>query len=250
MALGIQGLALPEGIQGLALPEGIQGLALPEGIQGLALPEGIQGLALPEGIQGLALPEGIQGLALPEGIQGLALPEINADSAEEYDRSWKRLELIAVANKWENGKDLVVLPALLRGKLLDAYTSLSDAEEVDLNTLKRSLAERAGLVKDPLVSAKKFRERRQEHRESVRDFELSLRKLFAEAYLNEDVNSSSVFLSRFITGLRSDIARQVLLYGTPTKIEDTVRNAIRIEMAQGFDESQQQVQAVTAGGHG
>ena len=77
------------------------------------------------------------------GIQRLALPEINADSAEEYDRPWKRLELIAVANKWENGKDLVVLPALLRGKLLDAYTSLSDAEKV-----QRKLT--STLSRDPL----------------------------------------------------------------------------------------------------
>ena len=99
---------------------------------------------------------------MASGIQGLTLPEISADSVEEYNRSWKRFELIAVANKWENGKDLAVLPALLRGKLLDTYSSLSDAEKADLATLKSALAERAGLVRDPLVSAKKFGEQCQE----------------------------------------------------------------------------------------
>ena len=56
-------------------------------------------------------------------IIGLALPEI---SVENFEHSWTRFEFIAAANMWDNGRDLVILPALLRGKLQDFYTTLSD----------------------------------------------------------------------------------------------------------------------------
>eukprot|EP00731_Ephydatia_muelleri_P012792 Em0007g102a len=97
---------------------------------------------------------------IPNGIPGLTLPEISAESIEDYERSWTRYELIAAANKWENGKVLAVLPALLRGKLLDFYAALEDSEKIDLITLKQALAERAGLTKSPFIAAKLFGERR------------------------------------------------------------------------------------------
>ena len=131
-----------------------------------------------------------------------------------FDRSWKRFEVIAAANKWEGGRDLVILPALLRGKLLDIYMQLPDFDKADLATLTKALADRAGLTRDPLLSAKRFGERCQELRESVRDFEMALCKLFTEAYPDDDVNSASVLLGRFVTGLRPELARQDLLCGT------------------------------------
>ena len=82
----------------------------------------------------------------------------------------------------------------------------------------------------------------------MRDFELSLRKLFAEAYPKEEADRSSVFLGHFVSGLRSDIARQVLLCGAPDTLDTTIRNATRIERALGFDEGQQQVRALKAEG--
>ena len=182
-----------------------------------------------------------------QGIHGLTLPEICADSREKFDRSWKRFEVICAANKWEGGKDLTILPALLQGKLLDIYTSLSDVEKADLATLKKALADRAGLTKDPYAAAKRFAERGQEMRESVRDFEMALRKLFEEAYPSDEVKTSSVFLGRFVTGLRPEIVRQVLLCGIPDNLEDAIKHAIRVERALVFDE-EQRVQAVQAAG--
>ena len=138
---------------------------------------------------------------MAQGIHGLTLPEINADSREEFDRSWKRFEVIAAANKWEGGRDLVILPALLRGKLLDIYMQLPDSDKADLATLKKTLADRAGLTRDPLLSAKRIGERYQELRESVREFEMALCKLFTEAYRypDDDVKTASVLLGRFVT---------------------------------------------------
>ncbi|KAL5484375.1 hypothetical protein EMCRGX_G020856 [Ephydatia muelleri] len=155
-----------------------------------------------------------------------ALHEI---SVEDFERSWRRVELIATANQWNEEKKLTVIPALLRGKLLDFYAVLTSEERRDLVTMKKALSDRAGVTKDPLKSAKHFGERRQEAKESVRDFELGLRKLFKEAYPTEDADGSSAYLSRFITSLSPSIAREVLLRGTPDNIEDAVKKALDVE---------------------
>ena len=177
-------------------------------------------------------------------IHGLALPEI---CVENFEYSWTRFEFTAAANKWDNGRDLVILPALLRGKLQDFYTTLNDDERKDLATLKRALSDRAGLTKDPLASAKKFTEKKQDAKESVRYFEADLRKLFTEAYPGEDANESSVLLGRFVTGLLPEITRQMLLGGSPTTMEGAVKSAIEIERALGFQTVEtQQVQALRA----
>ena len=161
---------------------------------------------------------------MASAIHGLALPEISVDN---FEQSWTRFEFVAVANKWHNGRELAILPALLRGKLQDFYITLGDSEKKDLPTLKKSLRDRAGLTKDPLTSAKKFTEKKQDSKESVRDFEVELRKLFAEAYPDDDADRSSVLLGRFVT-------KQILLRGVPTKMEDAERSAIEIERALGF----------------
>ena len=95
------------------------------------------------------------------GIQMLTLPEI---LVEDFERSWRRVELIATANQWNEEKKLAVIPALLRGKLLDFYAVLTSEERRDLVTMKKALSDRAGVTKDPLKSAKRFGERRQEAR--------------------------------------------------------------------------------------
>ena len=102
------------------------------------------------------------------GIHGLTLPEICTDSTEKYDHSWKRFEVIVAAEKWEDERDLAVRPALLKGKLLDIFKSLSDAVKADLASLKKALADKAGLTKDPFSSANRFVEQRQEAQVSVR----------------------------------------------------------------------------------
>ena len=84
---------------------------------------------------------------MTQAIHGLTLPEICADIIENYERAWTRFEQIAVANKWENGRDAAILPTLLRGKLIDLYSTLTTAEKADTDTRKIALADRAGLTK-------------------------------------------------------------------------------------------------------
>ena len=59
---------------------------------------------------------------------GLALPEHLQD---EDARSWfKRFEVCAAANGWDNAKKLLRLPTLLRGRAWAVYDSL-DEESTD-----------------------------------------------------------------------------------------------------------------------
>ena len=141
------------------------------------------------------------------GIHGLARPEI---SVENFEDSWTTFEFTVAANKWDNGRDLVILPALLRGKLQDFYTTLNNDETKDLAALKRVLSDRASLTKDPLASAKRFTEKKQDAKESARYFKADLRKLFTEAYPGEDANKSSVLLGCFVTGLLPKIMSYVI----------------------------------------
>ncbi|KAL5469016.1 hypothetical protein EMCRGX_G030191 [Ephydatia muelleri] len=109
------------------------------------------------------------------GIHGLARPEI---SVENFEDSWTTFEFTVAANKWDNGRDLVILPALLRGKLQDFYTTLNNDKTKDLAALMSVLSDRASLTKDPLASAKRFTEKKQDANKSARYFKADLRKLF------------------------------------------------------------------------
>ena len=69
-----------------------------------------------------------------------------------------------------------------------------------------------------LSLSKAFSERKQGMQEKVTDFERGLKKLFQEAYPNEKTTSSTVLLQHFLTGLRPEITKQILLQGAPKDI--------------------------------
>jgi len=66
------------------------------------------------------------------------------------------LEFVAAAKEWSNAKQLVVIPTLLRGKLIDYYVELPDDTNSNIDRLKAALQERAGVKEDPLVASKRF----------------------------------------------------------------------------------------------
>ena len=162
----------------------------------------------------------------------ITLPEITAN---DFKRSWTRFELIAKAKEWDEPKQIAIIPALLRGKLLDAYIDIPDENKATLGALKQSLAERAGIAKDPLSAAKLFAVRDQQQQEKVADYVVELRKLFTEAYPTEDV-TSTVFLQRFLSGLSPPIGKQVLLKGRPRSMDDAIKMAKEVEFALQFGE--------------
>ena len=64
-----------------------------------------------------------------------------------HGSSWSLL----LSKEWNAGKRAIVLPTLLRGKLLDIYIELGEDTRADLAEVKKILMSKAGLTKD-LVS--------------------------------------------------------------------------------------------------
>jgi len=108
----------------------------------------------------------------------IPLPEI---SVEEFHQAWTRFELAAVAKEWDANKQLSVVPALLRGKLVDYYVQLQDGEKTSMKVLKTALMVRSGVAKEPLTAAKLFTDRVQGSQERVGDYGMALKKAFKEA---------------------------------------------------------------------
>ena len=127
----------------------------------------------------------------------LPLPELNEGTLK---RALVRFELVGIAKEWTAEKQLIILPTLLRGKLLDYYMELDEETRGDLDKLKSTLEKAAGVVEDPLTAARAFVSRDQGPQESVKDFAAVLRRLFKQAYPEEPL-TSSVLLQRFLTRL-------------------------------------------------
>lgn len=160
----------------------------------------------------------------------LPLPEISAESAQEFSRSWTKFTYVAAAKEWSEEKQLAVIPALLKGKLLDEYTSLLDEEKADMATLRSSLARRAGFLKDPY---KQFQSRRQQPGETVSSYLADLKKLYKEAFPAGD-QGASILLRKFMSDLRPEIAKQVLLKTEPTTLEAAAKAARNVEQVLGL----------------
>ena len=170
----------------------------------------------------------------------LPLPEL---LTEDFKRGWRRFEFVAAAKEWSAEKQLVVIPTLLRGKLIDDYVELPEATKADLSRLKAALQDRAGVKEDPLAASKQFNQRNQGLEEKVKDFASTLKRLFKDAYPAESLNSA-VLLQRFLTGLRPEIGRQLLLRNRPETFSAALKDAEEIEYALAFDGSGEGIHAI------
>ena len=170
----------------------------------------------------------------------LPLPEI---TTQDFQRAWTRFELVAKAKDWNDDKKKVILPTLLRGKLIDIYMTTDEETRGDLQSLKKALMRQAGLFRDPLTAGQSFMSRRQGPGESVSDFATDLKRLFVESYPDEQI-TSAILLQRFLTGLSPAISRQLLLKGKPESLERAIADARDIEFAFAFEPPQEQQQDV------
>ena len=73
-----------------------------------------------------------------------------------FSLAWTRFELVSTAKEWNTEKQVMILPTLLSGKLVDYYVELDEAIKASMKLLKTALMTRAGLVKDPLTAGKIF----------------------------------------------------------------------------------------------
>ena len=161
----------------------------------------------------------------------LPLPEL---TVSDFERSWTRFELVATAKEWSDVKKKVILPTLLRGKLVDVYVALDEETRASLPNTKKALLESAGILRDPLTAGQAFMSRHQLTGETVRDYATNLRKLFTESYPGEE-QTSAILLQRFLTGLSPSICRQLLLKGKPSSLANAIADATNIEYALNFE---------------
>ena len=110
-------------------------------------------------------------------------------TTEVFSCAWIRFELVSTAQEWNTEKQVMILPTLLQGKLVDYYVELDEAVKATIKLLKTALMTRAGLIEDPLTAGKIFISHCQHTNEKAEDFANDLRKLFKQIYPDEDVTS-------------------------------------------------------------
>ena len=96
---------------------------------------------------------------------------------------------------------------------------------------------------DALLASRKFIRRSQGSNEKVKDFAFALKQLFKEAYPAESLDSA-VSLQHFLTGLRPEISRQLLLRNRPETFTNALKDAEEIEYALAFDDSGEGINAI------
>ena len=109
---------------------------------------------------------------------GLALPEPLQD---EDSRSWfKRFEVCAAANGWDDAKKLLRLPTLLKGRAWAIYDALGEGDTDTYDHLKDALLQRLSpdTEEDRLAARERLSRRKlQEGRESIDEVARDLEKL-------------------------------------------------------------------------
>ena len=161
----------------------------------------------------------------------LPLPELTVNN---FSRTWTQFKLVATAKQWDKARQFMILPTLLRERLLDYYVELDTDQKGSLRALKTALMMKAGIGQDPLTAGRAFGTRRRGPQERAADFATALLKLFFQAYPEENV-TSSILLQQFLTGLHAPVSKQVLLRGQPGNLEEAISEATRAEYALNFD---------------
>ncbi|KAL5516223.1 hypothetical protein EMCRGX_G001504 [Ephydatia muelleri] len=101
----------------------------------------------------------------------------------------------------------------MRGKLVECYVELEADTKKAVNYVKEELVKRLRLCREPLEAGKLFMTRSQLERERVTEFAMQLKKLFKQAYPEED-STSSILLQRFVMGLKTRSLGRVLSEGS------------------------------------
>ena len=83
----------------------------------------------------------------------IPLPEITSG---EFHQPCTRFEFFASAKEWNNERKKLVLPTLLRRKLVEYYVEADKTTHENLANLKTFLMTKVGLVTDPLMSSQLF----------------------------------------------------------------------------------------------
>lgn len=109
----------------------------------------------------------------------IPLPDI---TCEDFESAWIRFELVAAAKGWTLEKQVLILPTLLRGKLVECYVELEGDAKKTVKLVKEELTKRLRLCPEPLEAERLFIMHSQLEVEKVAEFAMRLKKLFKQAY--------------------------------------------------------------------
>ena len=172
-------------------------------------------------------------------MKDLVIPDI---ACEDFESSWIRFELVAAAKEWSQEKQALILPTLLRGKLVECYIELEADTKKAVKCVKEELVKRLRLCREQLEAGKLFMARSQLEKERVAEFAMHLKKLFKQAY-PEERSTSGILLQRFVLGLKTPISTQLLLRGKPDTFEKAIEVAREIELVLEFESKPMELHA-------
>ena len=93
---------------------------------------------------------------------------------------------------------------------------------------------KAALTQDPLTAGKLFISCCQRSGEKATYFVNHLKKLFKQAYPDEDL-ASSILQQSFLTGLVPHVSQQILLCGKPTTFKQAVQDVKEVKYVLNFE---------------
>ena len=152
---------------------------------------------------------------------GLALPEPLQDGDA---RSWfKRFEVCAAANEWNDQKKLLRLPTLLRGRAWAIFDALTEEQTRTYAGLKKAILDRLNPDTD-------------EDRLSTRD-ELSQRRLSDRESVDELARDIEKLLDRASPGLPVEAREMELRYHLMSALPDKIAFQLKLLPKQSYHQT-------------
>ena len=168
---------------------------------------------------------------------------------EDFPQWVSRFELIAKANSWGEGNELLgVMPIYLKDHAFNLYSTLSPATETDsYENLKTAMKKHLGIGENSYSWRLQLRQAKRAQTESNDAFAFRLSKLVEQAYPGDDPAAQERnVVEQFILGQKSDLVKYLLqdTIGTLAEIKDKAK---RYEAAQELAGGARCVNAIEAG---
>lgn len=170
----------------------------------------------------------------------ISLP--NSLASGDANEWFKRYEICAKANEWNESSMALRLPTLLEGEALAIWLELSEEQQGDYKTAKEKL--KCKMMPMGFASLEEFHRRKLHPGEPLPLFVYELKKLLEQAMPDVDATArNQLLLHQFLAGLPTTVSRQLRATGDTKELDKTVERA-RLLMA--VDDQQHSAATVSA----
>ena len=145
-------------------------------------------------------------------------------STGSIDEWFVRFDICSKANGWNDEMKALKVPTLLEGEALASWLELTEEEQADFKTLKKKLI--AKMAPLPFTALEEFHARNLRPGEPLPLFTQDLKRLLQSAMPGLDENAGEqMLIHQFLTGLPTDISRQLRATGEAKKLTKVVERA-------------------------